>query len=136
MIWITAKDFEKLCFNFTRELMTYNQAIPNYETRNKELLESALAVPQQTFGGIELYPTITKKASTLFYSLIKNHPFQNGNKRIAVMTLLVYLGINNKWLNIDPYEFYKLAIKVAASKPEQKEKIIKLIEKIIDKKIK
>lgn len=136
MIWITTKDFEKICFNFARELMTFDQPIPDFSTRNSNLLESALATPQQTFGGVALYPTLTKQASMLFYSIIKNHPFQNGNKRIAVMTVLVYLFINNKWLSIPPLDFYKLAFKVAESKPEDKDKIIQEIETIIDKKIK
>lgn len=135
MIWITSHDFEKICFKFTRELMTFDQPIPDFDTRNNDLLESALATPQQTFGGKELYPTLTKQASILFYSIIKNHPFQNGNKRIAVMTMLVYLFINNRWFSIPPFNFYKLAIKVAGSKPEDKDKIIKEIEKTLDKNI-
>lgn len=133
MIWITAKDFENLCFNFTRELMTFNQPIPDFDTRNKDLLESALGAPQQTFGGSLLYPTLTKQAAILFYSLIKNHPFQNGNKRIAVLTVLVFLSLNNKWLSILPYNFYELAIKVAASKAEEKDLTLHEIEKVLSR---
>jgi len=50
---------------------------------NQGTLESALAQPRMTFGGEELYPTIVGKASALGFSLIKNHPFIDGNKRIG-----------------------------------------------------
>lgn len=57
---------------------------------NQGTLESALAQPRMSFGGEELYPTIVEKASALGFSLIKNHPFIDGNKRIghaAMVTL-------------------------------------------------
>lgn len=46
-------------------------------------LESALAQPEMTFGGEDLYPTLIDKASVLAYSLCMNHPFTDGNKRVA-----------------------------------------------------
>ena len=46
-------------------------------------LESALAQPRMTFGGTNLYPTLVEKAAALGLSLIKNHPFVDGNKRTA-----------------------------------------------------
>jgi len=51
--------------------------------RDLGLLESALGQPQQTFGGDDLYPTLVAKAAALGFSLIKNHPFVDGNKRIG-----------------------------------------------------
>jgi len=47
------------------------------------MLESALAQPRQTFSGIDLYPTLVEKAAALGFSLIKNHPFVDGNKRVG-----------------------------------------------------
>ena len=49
--------------------------------RDLGLLESALAQPLMTFGGEDLYPTVVEKASALGFSLIKKHPFVDGNKR-------------------------------------------------------
>ena len=63
--------------------------------RDTGALESALAQPLMSFGGQELYPTIVEKASALGFSLIKNHPFIDGNKRIghaAMETVLVLNG--------------------------------------------
>ena len=51
--------------------------------RDFGLLESALAQPLMTFGGVDLYPTISEKASALCFSIVKNHPFVDGNKRLA-----------------------------------------------------
>lgn len=58
-------------------------------------LESALAQPQMTFGGVDLYPTLVEQAAALGYALIQNHPFLDGNKRVghaAMESLLVLHG--------------------------------------------
>lgn len=129
--WLTIEDFEYLCFDFTREKLSHDEPIPDYSTRDNALLESALGSPCQTFDGILLYPTIVEQAAILFYAMIKNHPFRNGNKRIAVMSLLVFLLINNKWLSISPYNLYRLALFVSKSKPKSKENVVNAIEEII-----
>lgn len=64
------------------------------ELRDKSLLESALARPQATFGGEDLYPTIFEKAAALMHSLLKNHPFVDGNKRTALTSTGVFLELN------------------------------------------
>ena len=61
------------------------------------LLSSALAQPAQTFGGTYLYRSMPDKAAALLISMIKNHPFVDGNKRIALTTTIVFLGING-WM--------------------------------------
>ena len=48
-----------------------------------DMLESAIAQPRATFGGKELYPTVVEKAAALGFSLVMNHPFVDGNKRIG-----------------------------------------------------
>lgn len=60
-------------------------------------LESALAQPQQTFGGVYLYETIADKAAALLWSITKNHPFVDGNKRAALTTVNLFL-IMNGWV--------------------------------------
>ncbi|RJQ25466.1 type II toxin-antitoxin system death-on-curing family toxin [Candidatus Parcubacteria bacterium] len=129
--FLTSEDFKFLCFEMAVEFMTYEEPIPDYNTRNNSLLESALASPKQTFGGQLLYPTLTLQASILFYSLIKNHPFLNGNKRIAVMSLLSFLSINKKWIQVRPYDLYNFACKTSESLSKDKDKVLKEIEKFI-----
>lgn len=128
IVWIDVDDFEKMCFDFAIELFEFDQPIPDYSTRNNSALESALATPQQSFGGQLLYPTIVEQGAILFYLMIKNHPFQNGNKRIAVMSLLVFLAINDMWTSFSPSMFYDLAYKVAKSRPAERENVMKDIE--------
>ena len=55
-------------------------------------LDSALAQPRMTFGGKELYPTIIEKASALGFSLIKNHPFVDGNRRTGHAVMETFLS--------------------------------------------
>jgi death-on-curing protein len=62
--------------------------------RDRGLLESALAQPRATFGGLELYPTLEEKASAVAFSLAKNHAFIDGNKRIALAALDLFLRAN------------------------------------------
>lgn len=63
--------------------------------RDEGLLDAAINMPLQTFGGQELYPTILEKAARLGYGLIRNHPFLDGNKRIGTHAMLIFLDINN-----------------------------------------
>ena len=83
--------------------------------RDTSLLESALNAPFQTFGDEELYPSIIEKASRLCYGLIKNHPFIDGNKRIGVYAMLVFLELNNLNLNFSDEEVINIALKTADS---------------------
>jgi death-on-curing family protein len=131
MRWLEPEDFEFLCFDLARTFLTYQEPIPDYSTRDNYLLESSLGAPKQTFSEKFLYPTLEKQTSILFYLLIKNHPFRNGNKRIAVMAILAFLSLNKKWINIDPTDLYKLACIVSESNPKDKDKIFKLITKTI-----
>lgn len=59
-----------------------------------ERLESALAQPHLTFGGKDLYPSLAAKASALGFSLVKNHPFVDGNKRTGHAVVEVFLLLN------------------------------------------
>ena len=67
--------------------------------RDRALLESAAARPQQTVGGVDAYPLPFDKAAALFHSIINNHPFHNGNKRTALVSAHVELDRYGYWLN-------------------------------------
>jgi death on curing protein len=62
--------------------------------RDRNGLESALAQPMQTFGGIDLYPTLLEKAAALGFFLVRNHPFVDGNKRVGHAALEIILQLN------------------------------------------
>lgn len=62
--------------------------------RDRGLLESAVMSCQQTFDGKEAYPTVVEKAARLAFAISKNHPFYDGNKRVAVVAMLTMLRLN------------------------------------------
>ena len=62
--------------------------------RERGGLESAIARPRMTFGGEDLYPGIADKGAALWHSLVMNHPFVDGNKRIGAMAAEFFLGLN------------------------------------------
>jgi death-on-curing protein len=66
--------------------------------RDMGLLESALARPRATFGGADLYPDLWTKAAALAHSLAQNHPFVDGNKRVALAAMGILLELNGCWL--------------------------------------
>ena len=67
--------------------------------RDLGMLESALAQPRATFGGTDLHPTLVQKAAALGFSLTLNHPFVDGNKRVAHAAMEVFLLLNGIDLN-------------------------------------
>jgi death on curing protein len=125
-------EVEYVAHRVAQELMEYNEPIPSFNTRYPDILESCLKTPFQKFNRKSLYPTIEKKAATLFYLMIKNHPFQNGNKRVAVITLLYFLNINRRWINVPQYDLYLFAKKVAKSRAIKHKKVKKEILEFIN----
>ena len=128
---ITVEIIEYLSHRLAIDTMTWDESIPPFETRYPNVLESCLKTPFQRFNKKFLYVGLKGKAAILFYLLIKNHPFQNGNKRIAVTTLFVFLSINNKWIKVDNQELYNFAVWVAQSPPKLKVDVVKAIESFI-----
>jgi death on curing protein len=128
---IALSDIEYLAFRLAREIMSFNEPIPDFTTRFPNKLEGCLAAPFQTFGGKSLYPALIDKASILFYLMIKDHPFQNGNKRIAMTTLFVFLHENQKWLKVDTKEMYNFTMWIAQSPASLKNETVKAVSKFL-----
>lgn len=82
--------------------------------RDRGLLESALAQPEMTFGGQELYPTLAEKAAALGYSLVMNHPFVDGNKRAGHAAMETFLILNGYEVAADVDEQERVILGVAA----------------------
>ncbi len=88
---------------------------------NRGLLESAVAQPQMTFGGQELYATLVEKAAALGFSLIKNHPFLDGNKRTGHAAMEVFLILNGFEINASVEEQEKIILQVASGEITREE---------------
>ena len=83
--------------------------------RDLGMLESAVAQPLMTFGGQDLYPTLADKAAALGFSLIKNHPFNDGNKRVGHAALETFLLLNGYEIAAGVDEQERVILGVAAS---------------------
>lgn len=84
------------------------------ELRDVNLLDSALESVFQTFGGQELYPTKEEKGARLGYTLISNHAFVDGNKRIGMYVMLTFLEVNGIHLQYTDEEMVHVGLSVAA----------------------
>ncbi|MFH1369705.1 MAG: type II toxin-antitoxin system death-on-curing family toxin [Planctomycetota bacterium] len=130
---IKLEEVERIAFRFAQMELGFDEPIPDYSTRFTGSLESCLAVPFQKFGDKSPYPTLIAKGAILFYLLIKNHPFQNGNKRVAMTTLFVFLAKNKKWMSVDEKELYNFTVWVAQSPPAVKNETVAAIETFLKK---
>ena len=81
--------------------------------RDRTLLESAVLNIMSSFDGTELYPTIEEKAARLAYSLVKNHSFLDGNKRIGMLAMLLTLNLNHIKLHYSQKELIELGLGTA-----------------------
>ncbi|HKY62745.1 MAG TPA: type II toxin-antitoxin system death-on-curing family toxin [bacterium] len=130
---LTVDQVEHSALYLARRLMEWDEPIPDFSTRFPGKLESCLKTPWQTFDGRALYPSLEDKAAVLFYLMIKNHPFQNGNKRLAVTSLMTFLYMNDLWLGIPSDVLYQFAIWVAESPAEAKDGTILAVKDMIKK---
>ncbi len=81
--------------------------------RDEGLLESALETAFPSFGGKEFYPTKEEKGARLGYSLISNHAFVDGNKRIGVYIMIIFLEVNGIYMDCTNEELTEVGMKVA-----------------------
>lgn len=89
--------------------------------RDEGLLDSALQTPFQAFGGEELYPSVPQKTARLCYGLIQNHAFYDGNKRIGVYVMLVFLELNGMEIDCVDEELVALGLGVASGEMQDKD---------------
>jgi death-on-curing protein len=102
--------------------------------RDRNLLISALERSRATFGGRSLYPTLHEKAAALLESLCGNHPFVDGNKRVAYVATDVFMGMNGWSLAPTQDEIVEFMIRVAAGDVRKEEIRIWLEERSIARK--
>lgn len=82
--------------------------------RDPALLDSALEAAYQTFGGEELYPTLEEKGARLACSLVSNHAFVDGNKRIGIFALLIFLEVNGVRIDASSCEVARIGLALAS----------------------
>ncbi len=103
------------------------------QEKERGVLKGILVSIEQTFGGTELYPSVEEKAAHLLYFVVKDHPFVDGNKRIASLLFVWFLEKNsfltapNGERKINDNALVALVLLVAESNPKQKDVMVKLI---------
>ncbi|MBD3588455.1 RhuM family protein [Bacteroides sp. GM023] len=101
--------------------------------------KSSINTIYQTFGGEELYPSIEEKAAMLFYLVVKNHSFSDGNKRIAAFLFLWFLERNDILYKPDGSKLIgnntlvALTLMIAESRTEEKDMMVKVVINLINK---
>lgn len=104
-----------------------------------ESFKSSIGQIYQTFGGIDLYPSVEEKAAMLLYLVTKNHSFSDGNKRIAATLFLWFLNNNGILYREDGSKrladntLVALTLMIAESKPEEKDVMVKVVVNLINK---
>ena len=83
--------------------------------RDRGLLESAVNAPFQSFGGYDVYPTIYEKAARLGFGLAQNHAFIDGNKRVAVLAVFIFLRANGIEIDCTEFELFSTFMRLAES---------------------
>ncbi|MBU1032842.1 MAG: type II toxin-antitoxin system death-on-curing family toxin [Patescibacteria group bacterium] len=129
--FLTEEDIRDICYQYAKVHLTYDEPIPSFETRYPEKLEAVLASPQTQVGGKHVHSSLSRKVAVLFYEMIKQHPFLNGNKRIACVATMVTLSLNGKWLETDWENLYEIAVSVAQSKSGDRSEVLKSLTDFI-----
>jgi death-on-curing protein len=89
--------------------------------RDTHLLDASINSPFHTFDGQYLYPSIQAMAAHLAFSIIKNHPFLDGNKRIGILSMLVFLELNGISITCSDDELIRLGLGLADSSIDESE---------------
>jgi death on curing protein len=98
--------------------------------RDRGLLESAVAMPQATFGGELLHAGLPEQAAAYYFHLCANHPFVDGNKRAAVAASELFLVLNGSELDATDEELETLTLGIASGKTP-KEQVVEFFRQYI-----
>lgn len=109
------------------------EPIPPFEQVNRDEIKNLVVIPQTKHFNEEQYPTLEAKAAILFYKINKGHIFPNGNKRISLACLFVFLASNGYELAITEDEATEKALEVAQSNPQDFHTVKEQLEKWIRK---
>ena len=122
------------CFHLTVEIVReiHAEAIARFGgsdgVRDSALLESAVAVPQASFGGKSPYRDLAEVAAAYLYYLCRNHPFADGNKRAALGSCIVFLRLSGIEPRPDGAEWEELVLAIAAGSLDREQATTRLRE--------
>jgi prophage maintenance system killer protein len=114
---------------------------PLFGVEKDKGLASALGAVMQTFGGVDVYPSLEEKAAHLLYFLVKNHAFVDGNKRIAAALFLWFLDRNGILASgtgdrlISDAALVAMTLMIAESRPEEKDVLVRIVVHLLSYKV-
>lgn len=111
--YLERSDLELIHSLVSKQWETEGEPIPPFTTANEDNLDALVKTPKSSYFGFEQYPTVASKAAIIFYTLNKKHLFLNGNKRLSVACLAIFLFINGKELRVAPQEMTGKALELA-----------------------
>src|SRR3989338_9292026 len=133
---LVKEDIETIYLVLFERFKEIGEPIPPFERVNKKEIENLVVIPQTKHFGEEQYPTIESKAAILFYKINKGHIFPNGNKRISLACLIIFLKFNDMKLDITPDEATNKALEIAQSDSNDFQNVKKELEDWIRKNLK
>ena len=112
-VYLDRADIELIHSLVSESWKENGEPVPPFTTANEHNLDAFIKLPKSDYFGVEQYPTLESKAAIIFYTLNKKHLFLNGNKRISVACLIIFLFINGKRLGATPDEMTIKALELA-----------------------
>lgn len=101
--------------------------LPGIAVRDVGLLQSALSRPQSEYGGVAVYPDLESKGAASVQSIVGNHPLIDGNKRLGLICLIIFLSLNGYRLEATNDEAYDFIIAIASSDMREFDDIVEWI---------
>ena len=135
---LTYDDTKRVIHEIKKELINKNEATELFGRKINNNFKAIIGNIYQTFNDEELYPSLEEKAAQLLYFIIKDHPFVDGNKRIASCLFIYFLDKNNYLLkpnnerNINDNTLTALTLLIAISDPKDKDILIKIITNLVN----
>lgn len=99
--------------------------------RDAGLLEAAVARPAASVDGRDAYPSLVEKAAALVHSAVRNHALVDGNKRLGLMLLIVFLGVNGRALTMTNDEAYEFIVAIAEGRLDDVPSIAAHLEPVV-----
>lgn len=96
--------------------------------RDEGLLDSALSTPFQSFGDVDMFPSLQQKGARLGYGLIRNHAFVDGNKRIGAHVMLIFLALNGIELEYTQEELSNMVLEIATGNSQFEDMVKWVVE--------
>jgi death on curing protein len=130
--YLTLDDFAIVIEEYRNFFRGHEDPLPDIKSCNFEKLDSIVAIPQKTYLGSDLYPTLFDKASCYFYFINKLHPFFNGNKRMSIFVTSIFFMMNNHELTYKDEDLYRFAHSITISTADQKSELSRIANNLKD----